>query len=161
MSSGELCGYQAGVPHVQKMISSLYQTFLDMGFAYINPPSSFEYGQKIRSPLQIFNQKNGTCLDYACFFASCMEQMGLNPVLLVMPGHAWMGAWLDDYSGYNPVSWFAALCRQQLENQSAGDIPAIIEALSSFPFELSASCKNLLTENLDAETVVQLSKVKK
>lgn len=38
----------------------------------------------------------GTCLDLTMLFASCLEQAGINPVVLIKEGHSWVGAWLVD-----------------------------------------------------------------
>ena len=39
-------------------------------------------------------QKLGTCLDMALLYASCLEAIGLNALIIITQGHAFAGAWL-------------------------------------------------------------------
>jgi hypothetical protein len=41
-------------------------------------------------------RKVGTCLDLALTYASCLEQAGLHPVLVLTEGHALVGVWLTE-----------------------------------------------------------------
>ena len=52
--------------------------------------------QKIRMPEEIKKTRFATCLDSALLFASCLEAAGLNPVLVLMKEHAFVGYWLID-----------------------------------------------------------------
>ncbi len=85
-------GYQAGEERVFEMIEALHQTMQEQNITYINPPASF-YGQKIRSPKNVIDNSQGTCIDLAVLYASLWEGVGLNPVLVLIPGHAFMGCW--------------------------------------------------------------------
>nr|MCR4779492.1 DUF3320 domain-containing protein [Ruminiclostridium sp.] len=38
----------------------------------------------------------GTCLDLTLLFASCLEQVGLNPLVILVRGHCFAGFWLED-----------------------------------------------------------------
>lgn len=81
--------------HVWKQVSAIYSTLLAEGLQYANPPASFGAdGQKIRSPERILEGRLGTCLDLAMLLAACFEQTGLNAVVLIREGHAWVGVWL-------------------------------------------------------------------
>ncbi|OAF16597.1 hypothetical protein AYJ54_05375 [Bradyrhizobium centrolobii] len=65
--------------------------------AYVLPPKSFERsGQQVRGPSEILSRKVGTCLDLTLLYASCLEQAGLNPILILTEGHAFVGVWLVD-----------------------------------------------------------------
>lgn len=83
-------GYQSkNREHVWKQVNAIYQTLANMGFHYAPPPASFERtGQKIRTTAQILDGKMMTCLDSSVLLAACLEQAGLNPVILVKEGHA-------------------------------------------------------------------------
>ena len=91
-----LSGYQSrNREHVWKQVSSIYSTIAAAGLHYANAPASFgRAGQKIRTPERILDGRVATCLDLAMLFASCLEQAGLHPVVLLKDGHAWVGAWL-------------------------------------------------------------------
>lgn len=91
-------GYQSGDKKaVVAQLKALYNTLFAQGIAYINPPASFEgFGQKIRMPHEVLVHKQGTCLDLAILFATCIESMGMNPFVTLISGHAFAGAFLDD-----------------------------------------------------------------
>ncbi|MFZ5697796.1 MAG: DUF3320 domain-containing protein [Pseudomonadota bacterium] len=93
-----MSGYQAGDRQaVVRQISAIYSAIEALGIHYSNPPASFTgTGQKIRLPDRILEDKLATCLDLALLFVSCLEQAGLNPLILLEEGHAWVGCWLVD-----------------------------------------------------------------
>lgn len=67
------------------------------GITYVLPPASFErIGQKVRSPGDILDRRVATCLDLSLLYAACAEQAGLNPLLVLVAGHAFVGVWLKD-----------------------------------------------------------------
>jgi very-short-patch-repair endonuclease len=67
------------------------------GITYVLPPASFERsGQKVRSPSDIVDRRVATCLDLGLLYAACAEQAGLNPILILVAGHAFVGLWLKD-----------------------------------------------------------------
>lgn len=81
--------------HVWKQVSAIHGALGAQGLHYAHPPASFgSAGQKIRTPERIIDARLATCLDLAMLFASCLEQAGLHPVVLVKDGHAWTGVWL-------------------------------------------------------------------
>ncbi|PNW58740.1 UNVERIFIED_CONTAM: hypothetical protein BEN50_06005 [Euhalothece sp. KZN 001] len=91
-------GYQSEIPsRVDEMVKALYETFAHFGIGYIDPPASFmtegQGYQKIRFPDQVFYEQLGTCADLTPLAASCLEQMGLHPVMILVKGHAFQGVW--------------------------------------------------------------------
>lgn len=104
--SAAFAGYQAGGPkRVLAMLGALHSALhADAGLAYINPPPSFERtGQKIRLVADTLRQKRGTCLDLAVLQAALWEHVGLHPAILVIPGHAMLGCWLEPPAEAGPV----------------------------------------------------------
>jgi len=97
-NQGSLDAYQTQDPnHVRAQVAAVYEAFRQQGIAYCTPPASFENtGQRIRLIGQILKQKIGTCADLAMAFASCLESIGLNPLLCVSEGHAFVACWLVD-----------------------------------------------------------------
>lgn len=93
-------GYQSRDPgRVRSIATALYEAVQELGVTYANPPASFEdTGQKIRTPEQILSERIGTCLDLTVLVASCLEQVGLNPWLVLVKGHAFPGFWLAEQS---------------------------------------------------------------
>lgn len=98
-------GYQSKSRDVVwKQVSALYSTLAAENLQYAEPPASFgSDGQKIRTADRISESKVATCLDLAMLFASCLEQAGLRPVVLIKKGHAWVGVWLHQASFGQPL----------------------------------------------------------
>lgn len=89
-------GYQTRNPNtVRQQMGALYAALQETNIAYTTPPASYETAQRIRMPDAVLEGKSGTCLDLAVLFCSCLEAVGLNPLLFVIKGHAFAGAWLD------------------------------------------------------------------
>ncbi|NQY81831.1 MAG: DNA helicase, partial [Alphaproteobacteria bacterium] len=76
--------------------SAIYSAIAQLGLDYALPPASFERdGQRIRLPSEIVSRGVATCLDTTMLFASCLEQAGLNPIIVLPEGHALVGVWLQ------------------------------------------------------------------
>ena len=99
-----MSGYQSKSRDVVwKQISAIYSTLATEGLQYAEAPASFgSDGQKIRTPERILESRVATCLDLAMLFASCFEQAGLRPVILIKECHAWVGVWLHAVCFPNP-----------------------------------------------------------
>jgi very-short-patch-repair endonuclease len=93
---GVLNGYQSkNREAVWTQVSALYGAIAALNLQYSDPPASFgRDGQKIRTPDRIVAGGVATCLDLTMLVASCLEQAGLNPIVLFQEGHAWVGCWL-------------------------------------------------------------------
>ena len=93
-----LSGYQSkNRNRVFKICAAVYAAIARQRISYINPPASYEEtGQKIRLPDRLLQFKMGTCLDMAALCASCLEQAGLFPLVIIMRSHAFVGVWLDE-----------------------------------------------------------------
>jgi very-short-patch-repair endonuclease len=111
--TGAIDGYQLSSPlRVREMVQGLYETVQSLGISYASPPASYERaGQKIRLADAVLADGMGTCLDITVLTASCLEQMGLSPLLVVLDGHAFPGVWLVDQRFPEGVVYDAARCR--------------------------------------------------
>jgi very-short-patch-repair endonuclease/DNA polymerase III delta prime subunit len=94
--------YQTENPNrVRLQIAAIYEALRSEALVYCAPPASFEaYGQRIRLVDKVLSEKLGTCIDLTLLFASCLEANGIHPLLIVLKGHIFVGAWLinDIYS---------------------------------------------------------------
>lgn len=99
-ASLSLDGYQSkNRERVWKQINAIYKVLCGLNIQYSPPAASFEKnGQKIRSTSQIIEGSIATCLDTTILMAACIEQAGLNSVVLFKDGHAWVGVWLVETS---------------------------------------------------------------
>jgi len=91
-------GYQSNTrekPYL--MTAALWNVIFSQRIAYVTPPQDFaRQGQRIRLAADISASKIGACLDTSLLFASCIELMGLNPVIALGKDHAFVGVWLID-----------------------------------------------------------------
>jgi hypothetical protein len=68
------------------------------------PPPSFERsGQKVRTPEQVLGDRLATCLDLVLLHAAILEHAGLQPLVVLQRGHAFVGVWLREES--TPEPW--------------------------------------------------------
>ncbi|EAW31102.1 hypothetical protein GP2143_03238 [marine gamma proteobacterium HTCC2143] len=91
-------GYQSNTrekPYL--MVAALWNAIFAQHIAYVSPPLDFaREGQRIRLAADISASKIAACLDTSLLFASCIELMGLNPVIALGKKHAYVGVWLID-----------------------------------------------------------------
>lgn len=93
-------GYQGNAAEIDRQVQSIYEALLSYNIGYINPPSSWEInvasnegGQIVRTPEQVIGQRLGTCLDTTILLAAILEHIGIYPILIIIPGHAFLGYW--------------------------------------------------------------------
>lgn len=100
-----MSGYQSkNRDDVWAQMSAIYTAIAATNLHYSAPPASFgTQGQKIRTPDRILSGGVATCLDLTLLAASCLEQAGLHPVILMKSGHAWVGCWLINTTLPTPV----------------------------------------------------------
>lgn len=90
--------YQSQDPNrVLHQAAAIFTAIKEQAIAYVVPPASFERtGQRVRLCDAVLQQKLGTCLDLTLMYASCLEAVGLHPLLIVTEGHIFTGLWLED-----------------------------------------------------------------
>lgn len=144
-------GYQSkNREDVWAQVSALYSTIRTGGLHYSEPAASFTNdGQKIRTPDRVCSGGIATCLDLTMLLASCLEQAGLNPVVLVKTGHAWIGCWLINTTFSTPTFDDGQAVRKRI---ASGELIALETAALTHrpPTSLRASCE------LGAEHLQQL-----
>lgn len=91
-------GYQSGDPErVLQMMSAIYSAIQSEEIVYSSlPPGYEETGQRLRLLNTIQHEKFGNCIDISLLFAACLEAVDLNPILIIVLGHAFVGCWLQD-----------------------------------------------------------------
>lgn len=108
--------YQTRNPdRVKKQMAAVFEAIREYGIVYCTPPASFEEtGQRIRMIDMILSQKLGTCLDMALLYASCLEAIGIRPIIIIVKGHAFAGAWLIDDAFADSVNDDPALLSKRI-----------------------------------------------
>lgn len=99
-----------------ELTSALWSSVCGLKLSYALPPSSFEMqGQKVRTPSKILDGFVATCLDSALLFAALIEQAGLNPLLILTKGHAFVGVWLQPQEFSQLITDEASAIRKRIE----------------------------------------------
>ena len=88
--------------------NSVYQRLADLWKAeakdyklrYISTTISFAPGQsqRIRLPAEVLGQASGNCIELVLLYAAAVEALGMQPVVILVPGHAYLGVRVDDTS---------------------------------------------------------------
>jgi hypothetical protein len=78
---------------VMKQIKSLYETIKQNGMNYVDTHISFAPGnsQRVKRPSDTIKLRGGNCIDGSVLFASCFEAIGFEPLIFLIPGHAFVG----------------------------------------------------------------------
>lgn len=92
-------GYQVGDPHlIDAQVRAIVEAMRSKGVVYHNPEPGWIQGagQMIRTPQEVLVDREGTCLDTTVVLAAALERIGVNPVIVVIEGHAFLGYWRID-----------------------------------------------------------------
>lgn len=97
--------YQTQDPNrVLNQAAAIFSAVKEENIVYSVPPASFEkVGQRVRLSDAVIGQKFGTCLDLTLLYASCLEAVGLHPIMILTKGHIFSGVWLEQLSFPEPV----------------------------------------------------------
>lgn len=101
-------GYQSGDrQRVSDIIATLFYTLKDEQWVYSALPPGYEKeGQRIRMIDQVQRQRFGNCIDLSLVICACLEAMDLHPLLILIPGHAFVGCWLSNKRLDVPVTYY-------------------------------------------------------
>ena len=91
--SGSLQVTYVDPERIDAIVDAVFTAVHERDVYYAEPPASWGYGQKVRTPGDVFEQRVGTCLDTTIALASCLEHVGITPVVWVARGHAFLGYW--------------------------------------------------------------------
>lgn len=97
-NGSSISGYQSNTREKPFLYASaLWSILFNEKISYLSPPNGWAtQGQRIRSASDILNYRTAACLDTSVLFASCLENMGLNPIVALTNEHAFAGFWLID-----------------------------------------------------------------
>jgi hypothetical protein len=89
---------------VQQRLSDLWQAeTTDYHLTYVSTTETFDQNsQRIRLPTEVLTGGSGNCIETSLLYAAATEALGLTPVIILVPGHAYMGVNLDGQGS----SWY-------------------------------------------------------
>ncbi len=130
-------GYDATKEEIMHAIKAIFETIQDLKITYDYPPVNWQAGQRVRMPGFVVNNSVGCCIDMAVLFASCLEAIHLNPLIMLVDGHAVAGAWLRNATfeeavepsrekvearSYNKLRELVMVECTLMENYASGDL---------------------------------------
>ncbi len=79
-------------------LSALWDAENDSKLTYINTTVTFDPGtfQRIRLPYEVLDQQSGNCIETTLLYASAAEALQMEPVIILIPGHAYVAVRMDD-----------------------------------------------------------------
>ncbi|MDP1809276.1 MAG: hypothetical protein Q8L35_07070 [Actinomycetota bacterium] len=88
-------GYQENIEGVREQVKALYEELCEMPLNYISRTHAFgndatQTIQRVLFPKQTL-RCHGNCIDLTVLMASLLENIGLNPIIALMPHHAFLG----------------------------------------------------------------------
>lgn len=113
-------GYAAEPDEICGQLRRLWEYVAGQGIEYALPPESWVdigLGQRVRTPSYIMEKKCSTCLDSTLLLAACVTRLGLNPFVILIDGHAFMGVQLQNRHLPSPQLTPAATVRNHLKQQ--------------------------------------------
>jgi hypothetical protein len=93
-------GYQRGTQEVYKQVFSIWNILQRRGMRYssITTPTGHSdkvYSQYVRFFDDTIATSQANCIDGTVLFASILRRMGVNPKIVIIPGHAFLGFDVD------------------------------------------------------------------
>jgi hypothetical protein len=72
----------------------------DLKIRYVASPFSYDdsSAQRIKPPEEVIKTRSGLCIELSLLVAAALENVGLNPVIILVPGHAWAGVQISPVS---------------------------------------------------------------
>jgi len=90
-------GSQTDPDEVTSQVKAVFDALKESGVAYINsiidftPEAGSANSQRVRVPRESLRDRSANCIDGTVLVASLLEAISLNPAIVVVPGHAFVG----------------------------------------------------------------------
>lgn len=100
--NGRMPGYNINAQRVQALpaqvrmqAEAVFKALKESGFSYVSTIYTFggftSASQRIRMPRETLTLDSANCMDISVAYASAIENLGMQPVLVIIPGHAFVG----------------------------------------------------------------------
>jgi hypothetical protein len=80
--------------YASEEVGAIYTIIQAMGITYVNSPISFsldtESSQRVKLPKDAIKMASANCIDGTVLMASALENIGMNPYIAMVPGHAFL-----------------------------------------------------------------------
>ncbi len=83
-------------------VRAIYTALRHMGVSYVKSSLTFggnvDVSERIRLPHDSLKQVSANCIDSVVLFASLLENLHMDPVVVIVPGHAYVGVRASEHS---------------------------------------------------------------
>ena len=118
---GAWSGYDDEPDAVRDKIRRLWDDLLRHNIDYELPPREgildIGVGQRVRTPSMIRELGCSTCLDSTLLLAACLTRLRLNPIVMLIRGHSFLGVFLKNSALPTPLGTPATTLRNLLEQR--------------------------------------------
>lgn len=136
----QIDGYQSGTERVDALVAAVFEAIRGWRVRYSEPPPSWDDGQKIRTPADLFTNRLGTCLDTTLLFSAALEQAGIRPLVWVLKGHALVGWWRHEVDSWSAVSVEVSELINRLDLGQLGVIETTLATERDTPVAFREAC---------------------
>jgi hypothetical protein len=100
MPGRRLPGYDSADPAVQDRLTlqqagAIYRAMQQQGVSYVKSSMTLggheEFSERVRMPAESIARSSANCIDGAVTYAAMFENLGMEPVIVLVPGHAYVG----------------------------------------------------------------------
>lgn len=146
--------YQTGNSNdVRHQIAAVFAAIHDLGIVYRGMPASYEViGQRITMPDQVISSKIGNCIELTLLMATVLEAIGINSVIIIQKGHAYLGSWLvndcSPYSVCDDPSFIEKKCAHGIDEMLVLECTHVARENASFEDAVRSAEMNLANHSL-------------
>lgn len=81
---------------------AVFEALRSRGVSYVKSSTTFgdnrDWSERIRTPREALRDNSANCIDGALMYASLFENLGMDPIVVLVPGHAYVGVRLTHLS---------------------------------------------------------------
>lgn len=147
-------GYQSGVKEVDLQIAAIWRVLNERGFKYSSitnnsgvnddDPTKFS-SQSIRTFENAIKTNQANCVDGTVVFASILKKIGIEPIIITVPGHCFLGYYTDETHTGKAFLETTMLSSETVINNPSKylNLPEVKKVIkNNLPKELKLSNKN-------------------
>ena len=80
------------VPYSSRRVAkAIFNVLHKRGIHYVQNNGAGTTAQKINYPIEVLRSRDGLCIETTHLFASIFEALGMQPIIIEIPGHAFVG----------------------------------------------------------------------
>lgn len=160
----QFVGYQRGPDEVARQVFAIWNVLQQRGVRYssvttISGNNDSVAAQQVRFVDQTINSSQANCADGSVIFASILRQVGIEPALVVVPGHMFVGFYLERGDPDSLVCLETTMMgKTDLSKISSVEgLPSKASSLEGLPPSLQSGVKTVVESNTLSEAQVTAS----